>query len=100
VQVFNVETGSLLNTLKSGHYDTVNACEYVAPVDRLFTAGSDGAVLVWEPWLGQVVSSSCNAGAAAADGGRGEHRDNELGQSQGALDDVDTWSDDDLDDLF
>ena len=85
----------MVNTLKSGHYDAVNACEYVAPVGKLFTAGSDGSVLVWESWQGDVGNSSTEAGAGC--GHQGAHN------LQGGLDDVDTWSNEsggNLNDLF
>jgi hypothetical protein len=63
VQVFDIATGEQLALLSQGHYDTVTACAYSPHSQQLFTAATDGVVLVWEPW---TQPDEDHAGAAAA----------------------------------
>ena len=64
-------SGAVLATLR-GHLGPVNALAYRQDAQELFSAGSDGAVLLWEsPLLGS------GAGRAGGDGGEegGERQD-------------------------
>ncbi len=49
MQVFNVLTGQLVKELRQGHYEQVNACCYSPIMEALYSAGSDGAIVTWEP---------------------------------------------------
>uniref|UniRef100_A0A7S0WP23 DNA excision repair protein ERCC-8 n=1 Tax=Chlamydomonas leiostraca TaxID=1034604 RepID=A0A7S0WP23_9CHLO len=51
VQVFDALSGRLLAQLggQSGHRDAVNAVDYNPATGEVYSAGSDGRVLVWEP---------------------------------------------------
>jgi WD40 repeat protein len=63
-------TGKLLNTLR-GHHGPVNALAYRESAQQLFSAGSDGCILLWgSPLLregGTPASPVLAATAAAAD---------------------------------
>lgn len=65
LQVFDIASGEQVALLSQGHYDTVTACAYSPHSQQLFSAATDGVLLVWEPWTQPDADGS--GGAAAAD---------------------------------
>jgi predicted phage tail protein len=65
-QVFDIASGEQLALLSQGHYDTVTACAYSPHTQQLFSAATDGVVLVWEPWT-ELDAEAGDAAAAAID---------------------------------
>jgi hypothetical protein len=64
-QVIDIASGEQLALLNQGHYDTVTACAYSPNTQQLFSAATDGVVLVWEPWTQPDTDADAAAGDAA-----------------------------------
>jgi hypothetical protein len=65
LQVFDIASGEQLALLNQGHYDTVTACAYSPNTQQLFSAATDGVVLVWEPWTQPDTAADAAASDAA-----------------------------------
>jgi hypothetical protein len=62
--VFDIDSGEQLALLNQGHYDTVTACAYSPNTQQLFSAATDGVVLVWEPWTQPDADAADDAAAS------------------------------------
>jgi WD40 repeat protein len=73
MQVYDVIKGHQVATLRSGHFESITSCQWVASLQRLFSAGCDGAIVAWEAKPGEAggvvgrVGVPHPAGAGAGD---------------------------------
>lgn len=83
MQVYDVMKGHQVATLRSGHFDSINSCQWVPTLQRLFSAGCDGAIVAWEAPPGQAGGLVGRLGGAG-----GSHR------ARAGAGDEDRWSED------
>lgn len=59
IQVFEVLTGKLVNTLR-GHFETVNACIYHPVIQELYSGGNDEHIICWSPTIDEIEEQKDN----------------------------------------